>query len=421
MSWVRFVAKRYLKAKRNTQFLSLSTALSVGGIGLGVAAIIIVLSVMKGFEGQLREKLVSSDLHVLVTPEAKFPGFDLGLVPRAELGKLPGVASLMSSQDVELASFNLSTEVVLRSGNKVSGVQVKGIEDTKLARVKKGLVEEALPQMMVDRGGSDARRFPGVFVGKELAYEMGLIPGDFVTFISPSQMDGPFSNIPRIKRFIVEGIYHFGVPEQESHVVYTSMANMESFLRKKSMVSEIEITLKHSDQSQAFVSRYRKSLPGLKMRDWNDLNSNLFASMRLERLAMFLILLFTVMIASLNIVSTLSLLVQEKLKEISIFKTMGATSKDISAIFLWKGLMIGGSGVFGGTLVALTICIVLRKFNIVALPDVYYDRTLPVSFDPMYFIGVPIISFLIVVLASYFPAKRASLLTPLEGIRGYGD
>jgi lipoprotein-releasing system permease protein len=419
MNWVFFVARRYLKSKRNTEFLSLSSLLSMGGIGLGVAAIIIVLSVMSGFEKQLREKLVSSDLHVLITPEHSFPGFESGWVPKAGMTALPALAAISSSPEVDLMSYQLSTEVVIRNGNKVSGILIKGVESEKFSRVKQSLVEEALPQMLVDREGPNAIRYPGIFVGKELAYEMGLIPGDFVTVISPSQMDGPFNNIPRLKRFVVEGIYHFGVPEQESHVAYTAISNVESFLRKKGVVSEIEIALQDSSRSTPFIGRFRSELTDLKARDWNDLNANLFASMRLERLAMFLILLFTVIISSLNIVSTLTLLVQEKIKEISILKTMGATPKSIRAIFVWKGILIGGSGVFFGTVGALVICIMLKKYQFISLPEVYYDRTLPVTFDPVYLIGVPVVSFLIVCMASYFPARGAARLTPLEGIREY--
>ena len=134
---------------------------------------------------------------------------------------------------------------------------------------------------------------------------------------------------------------------------------------------------------------------------------------------MFLILLFTVMIASLNIVSTLTLLVQEKLKEIAILKTLGATGRNVSNIFVWKGMMIGGVGVLWGTGIAVVVCVLLKKFQFISLPDVYYDRTLPVSFDLFYFLGVPLISFAIVLFACYFPAKRAAELTPLEGIRGH--
>jgi lipoprotein-releasing system permease protein len=418
MNWIRFVARRYLKAKRSTRFLSLSTGLSMGGIGLGVAAIIIVLSVMSGFERQLRDKLVSSDLHILITPNNQFPNFDQGFINREDFKALPAVAAMSVSPNVSLMSEVLGTEVVIRAGSKTSGVEVKGVDAEKLNRVKSTLTEQALPQMLVDRDGPDSTRYPGIFIGKELSYDMGVIPGDFVTLISPSEMDGPFSNIPRIKRFIVEGIYHSGTPDQELVVAFTATANMESFLRRKNAMSSVEITLKNAEDSPSFVRKYKKELPGLRIRDWNDLNSNLFASMKLERLAMFLILLFTVMIASLNIVSTLTLLVQEKLTEISIFKTMGATRKNISGIFVWKGVLIGGTGVLAGTLFASTVCVLLKKFDFIVLPDVYYDRTLPVSFDPLYFLGVPLISFAIVCVASYFPAKRASELTPLQGIRG---
>ena len=129
MNWVRFIARRYLRAKRNTQFLSLSTGLSMGGIGLGVAAIIVVLSVMNGFENQLREKLVLSDLHVLITPESSFSGFDQGFVPKEALDSFPAIPGMATSKDVSLLSYNLSTEVVVRSGTKVSGVELKGVDD----------------------------------------------------------------------------------------------------------------------------------------------------------------------------------------------------------------------------------------------------------------------------------------------------
>ncbi len=419
MNWIRWVAGRYLRAKRNTRFLSLSTALSMGGVGLGVAAIIIVLAVMNGFERQLREKLVSSELHVLMHPTPDLDGFDQGLVPRSSILQIPAVASLVSNKDVDFVSWVLGSEVVIRAGNKVSGIKIQGVEPDRIARLKKSLVEEALPQMLVDRDGPEAVRHPGVFIGKELAYELGLIPGDFVTLISPSQMDGPFNNIPRVKRFIVEGIYHQGVPEQESHIAFTTLASMESFLRKRGAVSEVQVTLKDASISESFTDRYRKELKGIRIRDWNELNQNLFASMRLERIAMFLILLFTVVISSLNIVSTLTLLVQEKLKEIAIFRTMGARASDIRGIFLWKGLLIGGAGVVAGTVGAFLLCVLLRRYQFISLPDVYYDRTLPVVFDPWVFIGVPLVSFFIVGMASWFPAHGASRLTPLQGMRDY--
>ena len=417
MNWVHWVARRYVKAKKGTRFLNMSSALSMGGIGLGVAAIIVVLSVMNGFEKQLREKLVSTDMHVLITPENTFPSFDMGMVRQEELDASPVIASMKSNPEVNFLSEILTTEVIIRSGKKVSGVMIKGMDATRMDRLKKSLVEEALPQMLVDREDTGGSRYPGVMVGKELAYDLGIIPGDFVTVISPSQMDGPFSNIPRLKRFVVEGIYHLGVPDQESHIVYTTITNMESFLRRKGVITQVEVSLKDSQISQDFVSQYRAMNSNLKIRDWNELNSNLFASMRLERMAMFLILLFTVMIASLNIVSTLTLVVQEKVKEIAILKTLGATPKNISGIFVWKGLLIGGVGVLWGSIIAVLICVLLKKFQFIELPDVYYDRTLPVSFDPLYFLGVPVVSFLIVLIACYFPAKRASQLSPMEGIR----
>ncbi len=418
-TWIQFVARRYLRAKKNTRFLSVSSSLSMGGIGLGVAAIIVVLSVMSGFEQELRTKLASSDLHVLMTPRSSFAGFDLGLIPSAKVNELTPIAELKSHPSVELYSAILGSELIIRAGNKVSGVMVKGVSDDRLERLRNKMVETALPQMLIERESKDSVRFPGVFIGRELAYEMGLIPGDFVTLISPILMDGPFSNIPRVKRFVVEGIYQLGVPDVEGHEVFTPIANMESFLRKRGHISQIEITLKKSEESAAFMAPYKKVLPDLRIRDWNELNGHLFASMKLERIAMFLILLFTVAIASLNIVSTLTLMVQEKIKEIAILKTLGSTRQDIRSIFLWNGIWVGGVGVVWGTLVALAILLMLKNTDFITLPDVYYDRHLPVKFDAWYFLGVPLTSFGIVLLAAYFPAQKAAQLTPLDGIRGY--
>jgi len=390
----------------------------MGGIGLGVAAIIVVLSVMKGFELQLRDKLISTDLHVLMQPKSSFPGFEFGMIPLSQLEQLPAYASMKINPEVATFSPMLSNEIILRSGSKISGVMLKGVSDQKMATIASKVSEKALPQMLVDRDEGDGQRLSGMFIGKELADEMGLIPGDIVTTISPSMMDGPFSNIPRMKRFVVEGIYSFGSPDQELHLVYTSMANMESFLRRKAMITEVEVTLKDASQAEHFVHQYQPLMPDLGMKDWYAMNSSLFASMKLERIAMFMILLFTVMIASLNIVSTLTLMVQEKLKDVTILRVMGSTSRSISHIFVSKGVLIGGLGVVWGSGIALAVCLLLRNFEIITLPDVYYDRTIPVSFEWEYFIGVPLVSFAIVMIASYFPAKKASDLTPIEGIRG---
>ncbi len=418
MNWVRWVARRYLKAKKNSRFLSLSSSLSMGGIGLGVAAIIVVLSVMKGFEIQLSQKLVSTDLHILMQPKASFPGFDFGMIPLSQLDSLPAYASMKTSPLVASFSPMLSNEVIIRNGTKISGVMLKGVGETKMHSILSKTPDKALPQMLVDRDEGDGQRMPGIFIGKELADDLGLIPGDMITAISPSLMDGPFSNIPRMKRFVVEGVYQFGSPDQEMNIAYTSISNMESFVRRRAMITEVEVALKDSGKARSMVESYQPQLQDLSMKDWYALNSSLFASMKLERIAMFMILLFTVMIASLNIVSTLTLMVQEKIKDVTILRVMGSTSRKISGVFVWKGVLIGGLGVAWGSIIALVVCLLLRNFEIITLPDVYYDRTMPVAFEWEYFIGVPIVSFGIVLIASWFPAKKASELTPIEGIRG---
>jgi lipoprotein-releasing system permease protein len=246
---------------------------------------------------------------------------------------------------------------------------------------------------------------------------MGLIAGDQVTLISPTETEGPMSAVPRLKHFVVEGIYHSGVPDQEFHTVFTNEGAVSSFLRKSKAVSQWEVTVKDFERAPEVADEIRKNAAGFKVQDWIQLNSHLFASLKLERVSMFVILAFIVIVASFNIVTTLTLMVLEKKREISILRAMGAREGAIAAIFLAEGLLIGGFGVAGGLGLGFTICLILRKGEFIQLPEVFYDRTLPVTFDARYYMIVGLCAIVIVLLACLYPSRRAALLEPLEGIR----
>ena len=185
-------------------------------------------------------------------------------------------------------------------------------------------------------------------MGQELAYEMGLIPGDQVTLISPTETEGPLDSVPRLKKYFIEGVYHSGLPDQELHTVFAADSAVRSFLRRADVMSEWEIAVKDFDQAPALASKIRELAPQFRVQDWAQLNSHLFASLKLERVAMFVILAFIVIVASFNIVTTLTLMVLEKKREISILKAMGARHGQVAAIFLAEGMLIGGIGVGGG-------------------------------------------------------------------------
>jgi len=415
--WTSWVGFRYLKSKKNSRFLSFITLMSMIGVGLGVSAMLIVLSVMDGFEAELKKRLMSSDLHVLITPTAQTAGFEAGFVPKTSLD--PGLIESFKKENPDVVDFwpIVSTEAILKTGRKVTGVVFKGITEARMSRLKKQVTESADPQMMIQREGAGQIRLQGVFVGQELAYEMGVIPGDQITLISPTETEGPLDAVPRLKRYVVEGIYHSGMPEQELHTVFAPEGAVRSFLKRSDAISQWEITVKDFDQAPEVAEKVKAIAPQFRIQDWIQLNAHLFASLRLERIAMFVILAFIVIVASFNIVTTLTLMVLEKKKEISIMKAMGARNGQVAAVFLAEGLFIGGIGVGGGLLLGLLACSVLKRYEFITLPDIYYDRTLPVTFDLRYYVIVAVAAFVIVLAACLYPSRRAARINPLDGIR----
>ncbi|MGZ3687083.1 MAG: FtsX-like permease family protein [Bdellovibrionota bacterium] len=415
--WTSWVGIRYLRSKKNSRFLSFITLLSIFGVGLGVTAMIVVLSVMDGFEAEMKKRLMSSDLHVLVQPTVQVAGFDSGYVPKSALD--PAKVDELRKKDPRILAFwpVVSTEAILKSGRKVTGVQVKGVSEERLSRLKTQVVESAESQMLVERQGADNVHLPSVWVGQELAYEMGMIPGDQVTLVSPTETEGPLEAVPRLKRYVVEGIYHSGLPEQELHTIFASEGAVRSFLRRADVISQWEVTVRDFDNAPEIAQKIRQFAPRFEVQDWRQLNAHLFASLRLERLAMFVILTFIVIVASFNIVTTLTLMVLEKKKEISILKAMGARNGQVAAIFLAEGILIGALGVGGGVLLGLLLCSGLKRYEFITLPDIYYDRTLPVTFDVRYYVIVAVSAILIVLAACLYPSRRAAKLNPLDGIR----
>jgi len=416
--WTGWMGFRYLKSKKNSKFLSFITLISIAGITLGVTAMIVVLSVMDGFEVELKKRLMASDLHILITPKSTATGFDRGKVPLQSFPKSAEQVKLLSGPQVKSFFPVVQAEAILKAV-KVSGVVIKGLPAAEIEAFKPKLTETADWSLRKNLPEGDSARLPGVYIGQELAFEMGILPGDEVTFISPTESDGPFSSIPRMKKFLIEGIYRTGIPEQELHTLFALDSAVRSFLRQSNVVSHWEVVLKDFDEAPAFARQLEKLDPNFSYQDWIQLNSHLFASLRLERFAMFVSLAFIIIVASFNIITTLTLMVLEKKREISILKAMGAKNHEIGAVFLSEGLFIGGVGVILGLVLGFGICLSLRKWQFITLPDVYYDRTLPVSFLPQYYLIIGFSAIVIVLIACIYPSQRASQVDPLLGIR-YG-
>lgn len=406
--WIGF---RYLRSKKNSKFLSMITILSLAGVCLGTMALVVVLSVMDGFERKLRERLMSSDLHLLVEPKEKI------YFPRGQNPSQEWVAQFEKEVPGLKVFPILATEAILRTEKKVKGIVVKGLEDNRFNEIMRNAKETADPSMLIDQENGEHIQLPGLILGQELADEMGIMPGYHVSLISPLETEGPLSQVPRMKRFVVEATYHAGTPEQELGMVFTRYQNVESFLRKRDIITHWEAIVKDFDESDVYRDKIQAALPQFNVRDWKELNAQLFYSLKLERVAMFIALTFIIIVASFNIVTTLTLMVLEKKREVAILKVMGAPDSDVSAVFFSEGLIIGIVGIFVGLGLGGLICYILAAYPVIQLPDIYYDRSLPVSFVPGYFITIAVCALIIVFFACLYPARRAARLPPLEGIR----
>lgn len=407
MSLAKFIGLRYLKSKKGSAFISLISGFSVAGVAIGVCTLIVVLSVMDGFETALKSRLAKGEFHVLITSsgEATDQYFPEDESKFAEMFNI--------SSDVLTVSPVLKTEAIIRTKDRVSGVSIRGIQEAQINAISDLLVEAAEEK---EHEGVISPR--GLWLGKELAYQLNILPGDKVQIISPTETEGPLESVPRLRNFIVEGIFETGLPEKDLQVAYIPMKAMREFLRKPGLINQIEIRTKSFEGSIPIAEEIR-NLMGEKyrVRDWKELNAHLFASLRLERIAMFLILAMIVIVASFNIVTSLNMLVLEKRKDIAILKAMGATTRQIGRIFLVQGAIIGNLGTILGAIVGLFICYLLKTSDLIELPDIFYDRSLPVEISPFYVGGIVITAILIVLVAAWFPARAAGSISPLEGFR----
>ncbi len=396
-----FVGCRYLFSKKSSSFLSFSTFISIAGVAVGVLTLVVTLSVMSGFEVELKKRLFEAQTHILIEGDKRYFELDPSLIE-----KLQGIDTRITT-----VSSSLDAEVILKTGQKIAGAELKGVDAAALKWLDKKIIERK-PNELAEEGSI------GVYIGRSLSYALDLIPGDTITAVSPTATEGAFGMAPKMKRFVVEGIYRTDVPEQEMRLVFTPRGNVERFLGVHSVISKIELKVDdiHSAES---VSKKISKLVGdsFLVRSWETLNEHLFQSLRLERITMFCILFFIVIVASFNIISTLTMMVLEKKRSLSILRAIGATRNQIASIFFWESIVIAYLGIGLGLTLGLGVCELLKLYPIIELPDFYYDRTLPVLVNPVTVGVICVVALLIVITASFLPSRKAALISPMDGIR----
>lgn len=414
MQYELFIGLRYLRARRQETFISLITIISVLGVMIGVMTLNVVMAVMTGFEETLRDRLLGINAHVaLVKSGDQLRDYDM-LVQEVE--KVQGVIA---------ASPSIYGQVMLTSGPRVSGVVVRGIDPDRINQVvdigryiKQGTLQN-LKQQQALQVGDRTVLLPGVILGTRLANQLGAFVGSPIQVVSPLGSPTAIGVIPKVRRFVVVGIFDSGMSEIDSTLVYMGLAEAQKFFELGDAVTNIEIRVQDVYQAKAIADNIQRRLgfPYLT-EDWSRLWPNLFSALKLEKTVYFLVLLLMVLIGAFNIISTLIMVVMEKRKDIAILQSMGATRESIRKIFLIKGCVIGVVGTLLGVFLGLAICLLIERYGFIELPkDVFLISTVPVRIYWSNFLLVGFASLFVCLLASIYPARQAAKLDPVEIIR----
>jgi lipoprotein-releasing system permease protein len=399
-----FLAKRFLTGQRYGVFRLVTTSIAVGGTSLGVAALLVTLAVMDGFRTDIQEKILGTQPHIVIT--SPFDG---------TLSYEPALAgALQSIPGVQAQAPYVSAQALLQSDNKVTGIILRGVMPDQEKQVTR--LSEIL-----DHGDWQKLDEKGIILGKELAASIRAHEGDTLTLMAPQGEGDALSQAPRTRRYKVVGLFHSGMYEYDANLAYISLANSQELLGIGKHITGYGIRLKDVDKTQNAEKAIMDRLGvGFWVRSWQDLNRPLFSAMKLERTVMFIILTLIILVSSFTIISNLLLLTIEKGREIGILQALGASPRQIAKIFLFNGLMIGGSGVGLGLGLGIIISWALKHFPIIQLPaDVYYIDRLPVRLSLQTIESVAGCAFLLVLVSVLYPAYKAHQMDPVQAIR-YG-
>ncbi|HDQ41003.1 MAG TPA: lipoprotein-releasing ABC transporter permease subunit [Desulfonatronum sp.] len=404
----RFIALRYLLTKRHHAFISVISWVAILGVALGVAALIVVLGVMNGFSNELRDKILGVNAHVIVT------SLEGTIRDHERLGEkarhVPGVAGAMPF---------LYSEVMLSSPLGVKGAVLRGIDPQSAQQVI--TLSRDLIQGHVQDLDDEKTSEQGVIVGAELASRLGLRVGSPVNLLSPAGQRSAAGFSPSVKPFLVQGIFRTGMYEYDSSLAYVSIPTAQDLLGfRDDVVNGLEIRLDDVYAAKKVAEDLEIALGGfpLHVRTWMEMNQNLFAALKLEKTAMFVILVMIVLIGSFSIITTLVMLVMEKTKDIAVLASMGASSRQIGRIFILLGTTIGAAGTMLGFCFGLLLCSLLQRYQFITLPmDVYYLDHLPVELQWTDLSLIALAAMTMCFLATLYPARKASGLQPAEALR----
>ena len=405
------IAFRYLRPRRKEAAASAIAIISLVGIALGVAALVIVMSVMNGFRVELLTRILGLNGHMVVqsTEESGIANYD-ALSQR--IRAIPGIVS---------ATPIIEGQVMTSHDNVVLGALVRGIRPSDLANLK-SVYDSVTPQARQQFSAGES-----VIVGERLAEKLGLAPGMSITLIAPKGQVTPFGMTPRIKSYVVAGTFTVGMTEYDQTFVFMPLEEAQLYFGMPERAAGIEVMVADPDQVPALREEVARAAgPLTRTRDWQDMSAALFQALQVERFFMFLILMIIVLVAALNIISGLIMLVKDKSGDIAILRTMGATRGAIMRVFFIAGASIGVLGTLTGLVLGVVFCLNIENIrkglseltgaNLFD-PTIYFLSKMPAQIDPYEVITVVVLALGLAFLATLVPSWRAARLDPVEALR----
>ncbi|HEC78080.1 MAG TPA: FtsX-like permease family protein [candidate division WOR-3 bacterium] len=392
-----FIARRYLRSKSGV-FFSLSTVIAIGGIFVGVAALLIALSMLNGFQNELRRRILGGAPHILVRRYFNEPIEDHTLL----LEKLSKFSFIKAAAPV------VYQKTIVRHKKRMDGVVIKGVNQ----EIEKRITQ--INHKMID-GVFDLK--DGCVIGVELAHNLAAAVGD--TLIIASPFGEHFGMLPRARKIVLRGVFDFGYYDYNMLFVFMDIKDVQDFFEMGNSVSGIELSVDDVYKTPRYSGIIEDELGyPYRAQDWIESNHSVFAALKLEKIVTFIVLALIILVAAFNIVGTLVNMVKKKTKEIGILRSFGFTRPGIMRLFIYHGTMIGVMGTVLGVIFAFAACFFLGKYRFINLPgDVYFIETLPVEMSLTDFIMTAGAALVTSFLATIYPAIRATRLTTVEALR----